>query len=65
MGALDVSEVSICPWALREGIMLHYLQSTLDDTWALPLQPLEPGAPEPADAANVHPLPRRGVETRS
>jgi exopolyphosphatase/guanosine-5'-triphosphate,3'-diphosphate pyrophosphatase len=62
MGALDVAEVSICPWALREGIMLHYLQSTLDDTWALPLQPLEPGA-EPADAANVHPLPRRTTES--
>jgi exopolyphosphatase/guanosine-5'-triphosphate,3'-diphosphate pyrophosphatase len=62
MGALDVSQVSICPWALREGIMLHYLQSTLDDTWALPLQPLEPLVSEQREA-NVHPLPRRGVET--
>jgi len=61
MGALDVSGVSICPWALREGIMLHYLQSTLDDTWAHPLQPLKAVASEQPDA-NVHTLPRRGVE---
>jgi len=34
------------------------------DSWALPLQPVESGAPEPADAANVHPLPRRGRRDR-
>jgi exopolyphosphatase/guanosine-5'-triphosphate,3'-diphosphate pyrophosphatase len=28
MAALDIPAVEICPWALREGIMLHYLQET-------------------------------------
>lgn len=27
MNALDISTVDVCPWALREGIMLHYLQT--------------------------------------
>ena len=28
MAALDIPAVEVCPWALREGIMLHYLQET-------------------------------------
>ena len=28
MLALDLKSVEVCPWALREGIMLHYLQYT-------------------------------------
>lgn len=49
MNTLDISRFDLCPWALREGIMLHYLQHTVDNTAALPLQPLAPedGLPPP------------------
>ena len=39
MKALNVGSVDICPWALREGIILHYLQ-TLNQSFDLPLRPL-------------------------
>jgi exopolyphosphatase/guanosine-5'-triphosphate,3'-diphosphate pyrophosphatase len=39
MTALDLASVEICPWALREGIMLRHLES-ITDAAALPLQPL-------------------------
>jgi len=32
--------VEICPWALREGIMLQHLAGMVGDTVSLPLQPL-------------------------
>ncbi|GAA4552296.1 Ppx/GppA phosphatase family protein [Amycolatopsis samaneae] len=37
--ALDVTSVEVCPWALREGILLRHLEDVAD-TAALPLQPL-------------------------
>jgi exopolyphosphatase/guanosine-5'-triphosphate,3'-diphosphate pyrophosphatase len=40
MKALNVSAVDVCPWALREGIILHYLQTRLNESLALPLSPL-------------------------
>jgi exopolyphosphatase / guanosine-5'-triphosphate,3'-diphosphate pyrophosphatase len=40
MKALNVSAVDVSPWALREGIILHYLQTRLNETFALPLSPL-------------------------
>jgi exopolyphosphatase/guanosine-5'-triphosphate,3'-diphosphate pyrophosphatase len=40
MVALDIDSVEICPWALREGIMLQHLAGMVGDTVALPLQPL-------------------------
>ena len=40
MKALDVESVDVCPWALREGIVLHYLQSTHTGSFDLPLRPL-------------------------
>ena len=43
MKALNVDSVDVCPWALREGIVLHYLQSTHSESFDLPLRPL-PGA---------------------
>lgn len=43
MKALNVSSVDVCPWALREGIVLHYLQITHNESFDLPLRPL-PGA---------------------
>jgi exopolyphosphatase/guanosine-5'-triphosphate,3'-diphosphate pyrophosphatase len=39
MKALDVTRVEVSPWALREGIVLHYLQSNLDRTPIVPLRP--------------------------
>ncbi len=40
MKALNVDSVDICPWALREGIILHYLQTTHNESFDLPLRPL-------------------------
>ncbi|MBV9204994.1 MAG: hypothetical protein JO037_06260 [Actinobacteria bacterium] len=40
MKALNVDSVDICPWALREGIILHYLQTTRGVSFDLPLRPL-------------------------
>jgi exopolyphosphatase/guanosine-5'-triphosphate,3'-diphosphate pyrophosphatase len=39
LSALDVPRVEVCPWALREGILLRHLERVAD-TPALPLQPL-------------------------
>jgi exopolyphosphatase / guanosine-5'-triphosphate,3'-diphosphate pyrophosphatase len=40
MKALGVAAVDVCPWALREGIILHYLQTTLNQSFDLPLRSL-------------------------
>lgn len=40
MKALNVDSVDVSPWALREGIILHYLQSTHNESFDLPLRPL-------------------------
>lgn len=43
MTALNVDSVDVCPWALREGIVLHYLRSlqpSHDDPFGLALRPL-------------------------
>jgi exopolyphosphatase/guanosine-5'-triphosphate,3'-diphosphate pyrophosphatase len=41
MKALNVTEADVCPWALREGIILHYLQTRLNESLVLPLRPLD------------------------
>jgi exopolyphosphatase / guanosine-5'-triphosphate,3'-diphosphate pyrophosphatase len=38
--ALRLSRVDICPWALREGVILRHLAAELDRTAALPLRPV-------------------------
>jgi exopolyphosphatase / guanosine-5'-triphosphate,3'-diphosphate pyrophosphatase len=43
MKALNVGSVDICPWALREGIILHYLQA-FNQSFDLPLRPLNGSA---------------------
>jgi exopolyphosphatase/guanosine-5'-triphosphate,3'-diphosphate pyrophosphatase len=43
MDALDINVVDVCPWALREGIMLHYLQNTQGESWTMPLHHVCPG----------------------
>jgi exopolyphosphatase/guanosine-5'-triphosphate,3'-diphosphate pyrophosphatase len=40
MKTLDVPSVDVCPWALREGIVLHYLQTRYNRSLAMPLHPL-------------------------
>jgi exopolyphosphatase/pppGpp-phosphohydrolase len=40
MKALNVESVDVCPWALCEGIVLHYLQSIQNESFDLPLSPL-------------------------
>ncbi|NGY64318.1 hypothetical protein G7043_35930 [Lentzea sp. NEAU-D13] len=54
MSALGVERVRICPWALREGIMLQHLETMSDTNVTLPLQPLV-RMPE-APTATVTPL---------
>jgi exopolyphosphatase/guanosine-5'-triphosphate,3'-diphosphate pyrophosphatase len=49
MKSLNVGAVDVCPWALREGIILHYLQTTFNQPFDLPLRPLTGSAYE-ADA---------------
>lgn len=56
MKALDVPEVEVCPWALREGIILHYLQTRLSESLVLPLRPLSQLTAETS--------PRRGDQDR-
>ncbi|WP_163509771.1 hypothetical protein [Fodinicola acaciae] len=55
MTALDVERVDICPWALREGVILHYLRTTEDLRWDLPLVPVAP--PERRPRGTIHPVP--------
>jgi exopolyphosphatase/guanosine-5'-triphosphate,3'-diphosphate pyrophosphatase len=42
MKALDVDRVEVCPWALREGMILRYLQTTVDTSQYLPPHPITP-----------------------
>lgn len=55
MQALGVKRITVCPWAVREGIMIHYLESRLDQAWTLPLQPVSPD--ETQAPATIHRLP--------
>jgi len=48
MKALNVDSVDVCPWALREGIVLHYLQTMRNESVDFPLRPLN-GAAYQAD----------------
>jgi exopolyphosphatase/guanosine-5'-triphosphate,3'-diphosphate pyrophosphatase len=40
MTALGVERLRVCPWALREGIMLQHIETTAVGSVSLPLQPL-------------------------
>jgi exopolyphosphatase/guanosine-5'-triphosphate,3'-diphosphate pyrophosphatase len=58
MSALDIKEVDICPWALREGIMLHHLASLQVHEQTLPLQTIKATPPSP-DAALLRSVPEQ------
>jgi exopolyphosphatase/guanosine-5'-triphosphate,3'-diphosphate pyrophosphatase len=55
MKSLNVGAVDVCPWALREGIILHYLQTTFNQPFDLPLRPLN------GSAYTTDPMGTRGV----
>lgn len=40
MATLNVARAEICPWALREGIMLSHLEAITERTAEVPLQPV-------------------------
>jgi exopolyphosphatase/guanosine-5'-triphosphate,3'-diphosphate pyrophosphatase len=68
MKILNVGSVDVCPWALREGIVLHYLQSTHSLSFDLPLRPLIGASYQddaPSTRTNSHgalfPVPVRAV----
>jgi exopolyphosphatase/guanosine-5'-triphosphate,3'-diphosphate pyrophosphatase len=44
MKALNVDCVDVCPWTLREGIVSHYLQTMHNESFDLPLRPLNGAA---------------------
>jgi exopolyphosphatase/guanosine-5'-triphosphate,3'-diphosphate pyrophosphatase len=56
MSALDIDSLEICPWALREGIVLRHLESIAQEA-PFSLQPVHPAV---GNGATVMPL-RTGV----
>ncbi|GHF59777.1 exopolyphosphatase/guanosine-5'-triphosphate,3'-diphosphate pyrophosphatase [Amycolatopsis bartoniae] len=58
MSSLDIKEVDICPWALREGIMLHHLAGLQVHDGTLPLETIRTVNPS-SDAAVLRPVPDR------
>jgi exopolyphosphatase/guanosine-5'-triphosphate,3'-diphosphate pyrophosphatase len=60
MTALDIERLDVSPWALREGVILHHLETVMHQDQPLtadslqPSQVLEPGSATPA---NVHVIP--------
>ena len=60
MDVLDVESAEVCPWALREGIMLRHLEALATDT-DLPLYPLE-RVQMKAEPATVTALPTAETE---
>ncbi|PZF84855.1 Ppx/GppA phosphatase family protein [Jiangella anatolica] len=57
MAALNVTRAEICPWALREGIVLSHLEAITGRTSEVPLQPVRHvGEHRPAPDSTVTPL---------
>nr|WP_203416885.1 hypothetical protein [Jiangella ureilytica] len=57
MAALNVRRAEICPWALREGIVLSHLEAITDRTAEVPLQPVRHlDRHRPASDSSVTPL---------
>ncbi|MBN6041920.1 Ppx/GppA phosphatase family protein [Amycolatopsis sp. 195334CR] len=55
MKAFDLRSVELCPWALREGVILRYLAGLPDQVPDLHLQPVR-GAARPDDAVPLRPV---------
>ena len=60
MKALHVRSVDVCPWALREGIILSYLQTTLNEPLVLPLLPLHQVVEGAGQLRALEPVPSAG-----
>jgi exopolyphosphatase / guanosine-5'-triphosphate,3'-diphosphate pyrophosphatase len=58
MDTLDIKSGDICPWALREGIMLHHLANLQVPQQILPLQPSGRSRPR-ATRPLLNPVPDR------
>lgn len=59
MTAFDVAQVELCPWALREGIMVRHSESQRYPAEYTP-QSIDPPR-SGADEAIIHELPARGT----
>jgi exopolyphosphatase/guanosine-5'-triphosphate,3'-diphosphate pyrophosphatase len=59
MEVLDAESTEVCPWALREGIMLRHLESHDADGASLPLHPLQRARDGAELSATVATLPDR------
>jgi exopolyphosphatase / guanosine-5'-triphosphate,3'-diphosphate pyrophosphatase len=58
MTALDIESLDISPWALREGVILHHLETAMHQDKPLTLDSLQPSQVlETAVATNVTPMP--------
>jgi len=57
MTALDIDSLEVSPWALREGILLHHLESVVDQGQQLTFESLQPVAglaPDPAVVTSIN-----------
>ncbi|MEV0288670.1 MULTISPECIES: Ppx/GppA phosphatase family protein [unclassified Kribbella] len=60
MDALDIKRLDISPWALREGVILHYLETVMNQEPPLALDALQPAQvfePAAAPPSNVTVMP--------
>ncbi|HZX04641.1 MAG TPA: hypothetical protein VFF46_17010, partial [Kribbella sp.] len=56
MATLDITSLEVSPWALREGILLHHLETVTDQEHRLTvesLQPLTVLTPAPATVTTI------------
>jgi exopolyphosphatase/guanosine-5'-triphosphate,3'-diphosphate pyrophosphatase len=58
MTALDIKSLEVSPWALREGILMHHLETVTDQEQPLTVESLQPVAALAPDAAVVTPINR-------
>lgn len=60
MTALDIERLDVSPWALREGVILHHLESVMHQAQPLSLDSLQPTQvlePDTTPPANVTLIP--------
>jgi exopolyphosphatase/guanosine-5'-triphosphate,3'-diphosphate pyrophosphatase len=58
MTALDIERLDICPWALREGVILHHLETVMHQEQPFTLDSLQPSQVlEPSTPTNVTQMP--------
>lgn len=60
MDVLGIPEADVCPWALREGVILHHMESGPNGRTAIPLEPVEPWPPDHQAVSCLSVLPELG-----